>query len=169
MNPRSLFYVEKWPGVDFRWGSLFVVTPASGPRPKKQLQSPAGDTGKAARNNTARRRTQKPRARTRAKRPNRTPNIRTRGDPPAVENDISNRFHAPTTNKRRAKTPETLWNPRGDPAISDDAGNTKQVQTLINELNFDKLCFRRKRRYTRKEFIKRKSHNHFEFKSIWMS
>ena len=29
MNPRSLFYVEKWPGVDFRWGSLFVVTPAS--------------------------------------------------------------------------------------------------------------------------------------------
>ena len=28
MNPRSLFYVEKWPGVDFRWGSLFVVTPA---------------------------------------------------------------------------------------------------------------------------------------------
>ena len=26
MNPRSLFYVEKWPGVDFRWGSLFVVT-----------------------------------------------------------------------------------------------------------------------------------------------
>ena len=29
MNPRSLFYVEKWPGVDFRWGSLFVVTPAN--------------------------------------------------------------------------------------------------------------------------------------------
>ena len=28
MNPRSLFYVEKWPGVDFRWGSLFFVTPA---------------------------------------------------------------------------------------------------------------------------------------------
>ena len=28
MNPRSLFYVEKWPGVDFRWGSLFVVTGA---------------------------------------------------------------------------------------------------------------------------------------------
>ena len=25
---RLLFYVEKWPGVDFRWGSLFVVTPA---------------------------------------------------------------------------------------------------------------------------------------------
>ena len=28
MNSRSFFYVEKWPGVDFRWGSLFVVTQA---------------------------------------------------------------------------------------------------------------------------------------------
>ena len=27
-TPGHFFYVEKWPGVDFRWGSLFVVTPA---------------------------------------------------------------------------------------------------------------------------------------------
>ena len=42
----------------------------------------------------------------------------------------------------------------------------KQVQALINEFNFDKLCFRRKWRYAEKEFIKRKGHNHFKFESI---
>ena len=33
---------------------------------------------------------------------------------------------------------------RGDPVTSDHDGIIKQVQTLINELNFDKLFFRRK-------------------------
>ena len=50
--------------------------------------------------------------------------------------------------------------------ISEDVGNIKLVQTVVNEFNFDKLCLWRKRWYARKEFIKRKSHNHFEFISI---
>ena len=50
--------------------------------------------------------------------------------------------------------------------IPENVGNIKQVQALINELNFDKLCFRRKWRYAGKEFIKRKGHNHFKFESI---
>ena len=50
--------------------------------------------------------------------------------------------------------------------ISENVGNIKQVQALVNELNFDKLCFRRKRRYAGKEFIKRKGNNHFKFESI---
>ena len=50
--------------------------------------------------------------------------------------------------------------------IPENVGNIKQVQALINELNFDKLCFRRKWWYAGKEFIKRKGHNHFKFESI---
>ena len=50
--------------------------------------------------------------------------------------------------------------------ISENVGNIEQVQALINELNFDKLCFRRKCWYAGKEFIKRKGRNHFKFESI---
>ena len=50
--------------------------------------------------------------------------------------------------------------------IPENVGNIKQVQALINELNFDKLCCRRKWRYAGNEFIKRKGHNHFKFESI---
>ena len=50
--------------------------------------------------------------------------------------------------------------------ISENVGNIEQVQALINELNFDELCFRRKCWYAGKEFIKRKGHNHFKFESI---
>ena len=44
--------------------------------------------------------------------------------------------------------------------IYENVGNIEQVQALINELNFDKMCFRRKCRYAGKEFIKRKGNNH---------
>ena len=50
--------------------------------------------------------------------------------------------------------------------IPENVGNIKQVQALFNELNFDKLCLRRKCFYAGKEFIKRKCHNHFKFGSI---
>ena len=50
--------------------------------------------------------------------------------------------------------------------ISENVGNIKSVQALINELNFDKLCFRRKCWYAGKEIIKRKGHNYFKFESI---
>ena len=79
-----------------------------------------------------------------------------------VENVISNLI----TNQRRVKILEILWDFRSDSVISENVGNIKQVKALINELYFDKLCFRRKLCYAGKEFIKRKSHNHFEFKSI---
>ena len=49
--------------------------------------------------------------------------------------------------------------------ISENVGNIEQVQALINELNFDELFFRRKCWYAGKEFIKRKGHNHFKFKT----
>ena len=54
----------------------------------------------------------------------------------------------------------------GDSMIPEKVRNIKQVQALINELYFDKLCFRRKCWYARKEYIKRKGHNHFKFESI---
>ena len=69
-------------------------------------------------------------------------------------------------NKRRFKILEVLRNFRGDSMISENVGNIEQVQALINKLNFDKLCFRRKCWYAGKEFIKRKGHNHFKFESI---
>ena len=53
--------------------------------------------------------------------------------------------------------------------IPENIGHIKQVQALINEFDFDKLCFRRKCWYAVKEFIKRKGHNHFMFESIRMS
>ena len=106
------------------------------------------------------------RVRTRARRLNRTPNIRIKSDLVVVENDISNRFYVLITDKKRIKILEILWDLRSDSVVSEDVGNIKQVQTLINEFNFDKLCFWRKRWYAGKEFIKRKSQNHFEFKSI---
>ena len=65
-------------------------------------------------------------------------------------------------NKRRFKILEILRNFRGDSMISENVGNIEQVQALINELNFDKLCFRRKCWYAGKEFIKtKKAINHF--------
>ena len=83
-----------------------------------------------------------------------------------VENDISNRIFVLIANKRRVKILEILRDVRGDSMIPENVGNIKQVQALINELNFDKLCFRRKCWYAGKEFIKRKGHNHFKFESI---
>ena len=83
-----------------------------------------------------------------------------------VENDISNRIFILIANKRRFKILEILRNFRGDSMISENVGNIEQVQALINELNFDKLCFRRKCWYAGKEFIKRKGHYHFKFESI---
>ena len=50
--------------------------------------------------------------------------------------------------------------------IPENVGNIKQVQALINELNFDKLCFRRQCWYAWKELIKRKGHNDLKFESI---
>ena len=50
--------------------------------------------------------------------------------------------------------------------IPENVGNIKQVQALINELNFDKPCIGRKCWYAGKEFIKRKGLNHFKFESI---
>ena len=38
--------------------------------------------------------------------------------------------------------------------IPENVGNKKQDPALINELNFDKLCFRRIWWYAGKEFIK---------------
>ena len=86
-----------------------------------------------------------------------------------VENDISYRIFILIANKRRFKILEILRNFLGDSMISENVGNIEQVQALINELNFDKLCFRRKCWYAGKEFIKRKGHNHFKFESILMS
>ena len=101
---------------------------------------------------------------TRARRLNRTPNIRVRSDLVVVENDMSNRLFILITNKRRVKILEMLWGFRSDSVISENVGNIKQVQAVINEFNFDKLCFRRKCWYAGKEFMERKCHNHFEFK-----
>ena len=61
----------------------------------------------------------------------------------AVENDISNRTFVLIANKRRVKILEMLRGFRGDSVIPENVGNIKQVQALINELNFDKLYFRR--------------------------
>ena len=83
-----------------------------------------------------------------------------------VENDISNRIFILIANKRRVKILEILRDFRGDSMTSENVGNIKQVQALINELNFDIPCFRRKCWYAGKEFIKRKGHNHFKFESI---
>ena len=99
---------------------------------------------------------------------NGTQNIRIRSYLVVVENYISNRTVL-IANKRRVKILHILRDCRGDSVIPENVGNIKQVQALINELNFDKLCFRRKWRYAGKEFIKRKGHTHFKFESIWMS
>ena len=74
-----------------------------------------------------------------------------------VENYISNKIFVLIANKRRVKILEILRDFRGDSMIPENVGNIKQVQALINELNFDKLSFRRKCWYARKEFIKRKA------------
>ena len=50
-------------------------------------------------------------------------------------------FFVLITNKRMVKILEKLRDFRGDSVISEDVGNIKQVQTLINEFNFDKLRF----------------------------
>ena len=80
-----------------------------------------------------------------------------------LENDISNMFLNVKLikNKWRIKIFEILWDFRGDSVLSENVGNSKQVQALIIEFNFDKLCFRRKGWYAGKEYIKRKCHNHF--------
>ena len=96
---------------------------------------------------------QKWRVDTRVRRLNRIPTIRVRSDLVVVENDISNRCFVLIPNKRRVKILEILWDFRSDSVISENVGNIKQVQALINEFNFDKLCFRRKWRYARKDFI----------------
>ena len=83
-----------------------------------------------------------------------------------VEYDISNRTFVLIANKRKVKVLEILKDFRGASVIPENVGNIKQVQALINELHFDKLCFRRKWWYAGKEFIKRKGHNHFKFESI---
>ena len=74
-----------------------------------------------------------------------------------VENDISNRFFVLITNKRRIKILEILWDFRIDSMISENVGNIKQVQTLINEFDFDKLCFWWKRWYAGKELFNGKA------------
>ena len=56
-----------------------------------------------------------------------------------VENDISDRTFVLIANKRRVKILEILRDFRGDSVIPENVGNIKQVQALINELNFDKL------------------------------
>ena len=73
-----------------------------------------------------------------------------------VENDISFRIFVLIANKRRVKILEILRVFRGDSMIPENVGNIKEVQALINELNFDKLCLRRKCWYAGKGFIKRK-------------
>ena len=83
-----------------------------------------------------------------------------------VENDISNRICVLIANKRRVKILKIRRDFRGDAMIPENFRNIKQVLALINELKFDKLCFRRKCWYAGKEFIKRKGHNHFKFESI---
>ena len=50
--------------------------------------------------------------------------------------------------------------------IPENVGYIKQVQSLINELNFDKLCLWRKWWYAGKELIERKGHKNFEFELI---
>ena len=54
------------------------------------------------------------------------------------------RFFVLITNKRRVKILEILREFRSDSVISKNVRNVQQVQTLINEHNFDELCFRRK-------------------------
>ena len=71
--------------------------------------------------------------------------------------------HSQTPANQGVNILELLRDFRGDSLIPETVGNIKQVQALINELNFDKLRFRRKLRYAGKEFIKRKGHNHFKF------
>ena len=55
-----------------------------------------------------------------------------------VENDISNRTFVLIANKTRVKILEILRDFRVDSVIPENVGNIKQVQALINELNFDK-------------------------------
>ena len=83
-----------------------------------------------------------------------------------VENDISNKIFVLIANKRRFKILEILRDFRGYSLIQENVGNIKQVKALINELDFDKLCLRRKCWYAEKELIKRNGHNHFKFESI---
>ena len=61
-----------------------------------------------------------------------------------VENDISNRTFVLIANKRRVNILEILRDFRGDSVIPENVGNIKQVQALINELDYDKLCFKKK-------------------------
>ena len=61
-----------------------------------------------------------------------------------VENDISNRIFVLIANKRRVKILEILRDFRGDSMIPENVGNIKQVKALVNEHDFNKLCFRRK-------------------------
>ena len=83
---------------------------------------------------------QKRRVRTRSSWLDGTQNIRIRSYLVVVENDISNKFFVPIANKRRVKILELLGNFRGDSIIPENIGNIKQVQALIKELDFDKLC-----------------------------
>ena len=83
-----------------------------------------------------------------------------------VENDISNRIFVLIANKRRVKILEILRDLRGDSMIPENVGSIKQIQALIYELNFDKLCLWRKCWYAGKEFIERNGHTHFKFESI---
>ena len=62
-----------------------------------------------------------------------------RSDLVVVENDISNRLFVLITNKRRVKILERLWDFRSDSVISENVGNIKKVQALINDFNIDKL------------------------------
>ena len=66
-----------------------------------------------------------------------------------VENDISNRTFVLIANKRRVKVLEILRDFRGDSMIPENVGNIKQVQALINELNFDLLCSKIKKNANR--------------------
>ena len=68
-----------------------------------------------------------------------------------VENDTSNRIFVLIANKRRVKILEITRDFRDDSIIPENIGNSKQVQALINELDFDKLCSRRKSWYAGKE------------------
>ena len=75
---------------------------------------------------------------------NGTQNIRTRSYLVVVENDISNRLFVLIANKRRVKILEILRDLRGDSMIPENVRNILQVHALVNEPNFDKLCFSRK-------------------------
>ena len=102
------------------------------------------NTSKVTCDNMSSRWIQKRLIRTRSWWLNGTENTRIRSYLVVVGNDISNRIDILIAHKRRVKILEILRDLRGDSMVPENVGNIKQVQALINALDFDKLCFRRK-------------------------